>query len=235
MENNKNHQITLLKGKIGFSMLDVIDHEVPKYQIRDTMELANVILTENSDFNDCFLLHSPIPAQAFQDCLKIVNGTSQTVLNQPGTFTIFVPADLKPTDEFTKGILNGTPNLRETCANYRLQNGDFLPFWDPLTERFIYVLVIKDKANSQVKPQSLTRALNAMKGHATNHSVKTISMLKNGQDLEQLNWNETLNTIQDVFAYSNTQVQIFTQRPVDVFAMTTRGDPESLAEDEIER
>ena len=34
MENNKNHQITLPKGRIGFSSLDVVDRDEPKYQIR---------------------------------------------------------------------------------------------------------------------------------------------------------------------------------------------------------
>ena len=30
-ENNKNHQITLSKGRIGFSSLDVVDQDEPKY------------------------------------------------------------------------------------------------------------------------------------------------------------------------------------------------------------
>ena len=34
MENNKNHQITLSKGRIRFSSLDVVDRDEPKYQIR---------------------------------------------------------------------------------------------------------------------------------------------------------------------------------------------------------
>ena len=67
MENNKNHIITLVKGKIGYSLLDVIDHEFPKYQIRNTTELTNAILTENEEFNDCFLLHATVPAQDIDD------------------------------------------------------------------------------------------------------------------------------------------------------------------------
>ena len=34
MENNKNHQITLPKGRIRFSSPDVVDRDEPKYQIR---------------------------------------------------------------------------------------------------------------------------------------------------------------------------------------------------------
>ena len=40
MEINKNHQITLPKGRIGFSSLDVLDQEEPKYQIRSPYELT---------------------------------------------------------------------------------------------------------------------------------------------------------------------------------------------------
>ena len=37
MENNKNHQITLPKGRIGFSSLDVVDRDEP--QIPNTKSL----------------------------------------------------------------------------------------------------------------------------------------------------------------------------------------------------
>ena len=35
MEKNKNHQITLPKGRIGFSSLDVSEKDEPKYQTLD--------------------------------------------------------------------------------------------------------------------------------------------------------------------------------------------------------
>ena len=41
MENNKNHQITLPNGRIGFSSFDMAD---PKYQIRSSYELTNAVL-----------------------------------------------------------------------------------------------------------------------------------------------------------------------------------------------
>ena len=34
MESNKNHQITLPKGRLGFSSLDVVDQDEPMYQIQ---------------------------------------------------------------------------------------------------------------------------------------------------------------------------------------------------------
>ena len=69
MESNKKHQITLPKGRIGFSSLDVSDIDEPKYQIRDAYELTNAILSTNERNNDCFLLHSTIPSQSHDEFL----------------------------------------------------------------------------------------------------------------------------------------------------------------------
>ena len=63
MENNKNHQITLPKGRIGFSSLDVSDKDEPKRQIPDPHELTNAMLSTNEQYNDYFLLHLTIPSQ----------------------------------------------------------------------------------------------------------------------------------------------------------------------------
>ena len=72
IENNKNHQITLPKGRVGFSSLDVADKEEPKYQIRNPFELTNAIMTTGDTYNDCFLLHSTVPAQSPDDCLQVI-------------------------------------------------------------------------------------------------------------------------------------------------------------------
>ena len=47
MENNKNHEIKLPKGRIGFSPLDVVDQDEPitKYQKRSPHELMNAIIS----------------------------------------------------------------------------------------------------------------------------------------------------------------------------------------------
>ena len=68
MENNKNHQITLNKGVIGYSSLDISDYDRPKYQIKDCMQMVNSILTENDRYNQYFLLRSTFPREPdFQD------------------------------------------------------------------------------------------------------------------------------------------------------------------------
>ena len=45
IETNKNHQITLPKGRIAFSSTDMVDRDEPKYQIRSPYELANAIIS----------------------------------------------------------------------------------------------------------------------------------------------------------------------------------------------
>ena len=83
IENNKNHQITLPKGRIGFLSLDVADKEEPKYQITNPYELTNAIITTDDKYNDCFLLHSTNPAQYSDDCLQRIQGTEDSILQQP--------------------------------------------------------------------------------------------------------------------------------------------------------
>ena len=63
MENNKSHQLTLPKRRIGFSSLDVVDRYEPKHQLRSPYELTNAIISTDERYNDCFLLHSTVPAQ----------------------------------------------------------------------------------------------------------------------------------------------------------------------------
>ena len=96
MEINKNHQITLPKGRIGFSLLDVSEKVEPDYQIRDSYELTNAILSTNEQHSDCFLLHSTIPSQLPDEFLEIVYGNENSILEQPNLIghCIFVDAQM---------------------------------------------------------------------------------------------------------------------------------------------
>ena len=81
MENNMNHQITLLKGRIEFSSFDVVDRDEPKYQMRSPYELTNAIISADERYNDYFLLHSKVPAQSSDELLKIIYGTEDSILH----------------------------------------------------------------------------------------------------------------------------------------------------------
>ena len=84
MENNKNRQITLPKGRIGFSSLDVPDKDEPNYQIRDPCEVTNTIFSINEQYNVCFLLHSTTPFQSYE-VLQKNYGNESSILKEPNS------------------------------------------------------------------------------------------------------------------------------------------------------
>ena len=100
MENNKNHQITLIKGRIGFSSFEVLGQEEPKYQIRSPYELTNAIIATDERYNDCFLLHSPKPAQSSDEFLQILYGTEISIIQQPNSIGHCISADAKMSSGF---------------------------------------------------------------------------------------------------------------------------------------
>ena len=102
MENNKNHQITLPKGRIGFSSLDICDKDEPRYQIHDPYELTNAILSTNEQYNDCFLLHSTIPSQLPDEFLQIVYGNESSILQQPNSIGHCISADARMSKGFAQ-------------------------------------------------------------------------------------------------------------------------------------
>ena len=135
VENNKNHQITLAKGRIGFSSLDVADKEEPKYQIRNPYELTNAIITTNDKYNDCFLSHSTIPAQSPDDCLQLIHSTEDGILQQPQSIGHCISADAKMSKGFAELLSQQVPGLRDTCRRTKLLTGQTTPFWDRVGNR----------------------------------------------------------------------------------------------------
>ena len=145
MENNKNHQITLSKGSIGFSSLDVVDRDEPKYQIRSPFELTNAIISTDERYNDCFLLHSTVPAQNSDDFLQIIYGAKESSLQQPKSIGHRISADARMSKGFADFLSHRIPGLRSTCRKARRFMGQVYPFWDPTGKRYIYNLVTKER------------------------------------------------------------------------------------------
>ena len=101
MENNENHQITLPKGRIGFSFLDVVDQDEPKYQIRSPYELTNAIISSDQRYNDCLLLHSTVPSQSSDEFLQIINGTDVSIIQQPNSIGHCISGDARMSKSFS--------------------------------------------------------------------------------------------------------------------------------------
>ena len=105
MENNKKHQITFPRGRIGFSCLEVLDREEPKDQIRSPFELTNAIIATGERYNDCFLLHSTIPAQSGNEFLQIVYENENSIIQQPNSIGHRISADAKVSKAFAEFLL----------------------------------------------------------------------------------------------------------------------------------
>ena len=127
IENNKNHQITLPKGRIGFSSLDLLDKKEPKYHIRNPHELTNAKKITDKKYIDCFRLHSTVPAQSVDDCLQINHGTEDSILQQPHPIGHCIPADAKMSKGFVEFFLQQIPGLRDACRQTILSTGQTFP------------------------------------------------------------------------------------------------------------
>ena len=82
---------------------------------------------------------------------------------------------------------------------------------------------------------TLPTTLEAMKSHAGMNGISTIAIPKIGCGLYQMNWQEVVKLLRDVFAYSDIHVVVYTLESHGVHAMSSEGDPEFFAEDEKER
>ena len=130
MENNKNHQITLPKAQIGFSSLDVVDRDEPKYQLQSPYELTKAIISTDERCNDCFLLHSTVPAQSSDGFLQIISGTEDSILQQPNSIGHCISADARMSKGFADFLSRRIAGLRSTCRKAKLFVGQVYPFWD---------------------------------------------------------------------------------------------------------
>ena len=235
MENNKNNQITLPKGRIGFSSLDVVDRDEPKYQIRSPYELANTFIFTDERYNDCFLLHSTVPAQSSDDFLKIIFGTEVSILQQPSSIGHCISADARMSKGFVDFLSHRIPGLRSTCRKARLFMVQVYPFWDSTGKRYIYNLVTKEKFCDKPNPSTSSKTLEAMRIHASMNGISTITIPKLGCGLDQMNWQEVVKLLRDNFTHADVQLVVYTLERNGIHALSAEGETEFYADDEIER
>ena len=145
MENNRTHQNTLLKGRTGFFSLDMVDRDEPKYQIRSPYELTNAIITTDEQYNDCFLLHSTVPAQSSDGSLQIIYGTEDSTIQQLNSVGHYISAGARMGKGSADFLSHRIPGLRSTCRKARLFIGQVYPFWDSTGKLHIYSLLTKER------------------------------------------------------------------------------------------
>ena len=135
IENHKNHQITLPKGRIGFSSFDISDKDEPRYQIRDPYELTNASLSTNERYNDCFLLQLTIPSQLPDEFLQKVYGNEDSILQQHNSIRYCISADAQMSKGFAQFLSERVPRLRRNCRRANFLKDQVFPFWDSSSRR----------------------------------------------------------------------------------------------------
>ena len=216
MENSRNYQITLNKGVNGYSSLDISDRDRPKYQIKDCIQKVSSILSENDQWNECFLLHSTVPCKPhLQDEIQILNRNDETIFQANTAIAHCISADAKMSKGFAEAICSRVHGLREYCRKTKPIVGSIIPFWDPESNIFIYNLVTKSKLYEKPTVDNLRISLKNMRGHALLNNITTISMPKIGCGLSKLQWTDVFKLLQDTFTYSGIQIQIITKRETD--------------------
>ena len=224
MENKKNHQITLPRERIGFSSLDVLDRQKHKYQIQQIQipyEFTNAIFATDERYNDCFFLHSTIPAQSGDEFLQIVYGNESFIIQQPNSIGHCNSADAKMSKGFADFFSHKFPGLRSTCKKAKLLMGQVLPFWDSTGKRYIYNLVTKEPFFDKPDLFTLLTTLESMKSHTAMYGVSTIAIPKTGCGLYQMNWQEVVKLLRDVFTYSDIHLVVNTPESHGVHAMSS--------------
>ena len=235
MENNKKHQITFLKGRIGFFSLDVLDQGETKYQIRSPNELTTAIFATDERYNACFLLHSTIPVRSNDEFLQIEYGKEASIIQQPNSIGDCFSADANMSRGFADFLSHHIPGLRPTCKKARLSKGQLLSFWDYLNRRHIYNLVTKDKFSDKLDLSTLLPTLKAMKSHASVYGISTVAIPMIGCGLDKMNLQDVVKLLRDGFAYSDIHIVVYTLESHGVHALSSRGDPDFYAEDETDR
>ena len=74
-----------------------------------------------------------------------------------------------------------------------------------------------------------------MQAHATMHGFSTVAIPKIECGLDQMNWQEVVQLLRDIFAYSEIQTVVYSLKEHAIHVMSAEGDPEIYAEGEIGR
>ena len=235
MENNRNHQITLNKGVIGYSSLDISDRDRPKYQMRDCVQMVNSILTENDQYNESFLLYSTVPCEPdLQDKIQILNGNDETIFQANTAIAHCISADAKMSKGLAETNCRRVNGLQEQCRRAKATVGSALPYWDPDSNNFIYNLVTKSKFFEKPTLDNLRISLENMRGHALLNNITTISMPRIGCGLDKLQWTDVFKLKQDTIICSRIQIQILTKRETDSMRRNPSSNNEHYVENEVE-
>ena len=197
--------------------------------------MVDCILSENDQYNECFLLHSTLPHEPdFRDDIRIINGNDDTIFEHQTAIAHCISADAKMSKGFAETIRNHINGLQEYCYKSKAFVGSVIPFWDNDANKFIYNLVTKNKFFGKPTLENLRISLENMRGHALLNNVQIITMPKIGCGLDKLSWNEVLKILKDTLTDSGILIQIISRNDLDCKTATKPTNSEDYIENEID-
>ena len=104
--------------------------------------MVNSIVTENDQYNACFLLHSANRCEPdAQDKIQILDGNDETFFEANTAIAHCISADAKMGKGIAYKICRRVNGLQEYCQKSKTTLGSTLPYWDPESNNFIYNVV----------------------------------------------------------------------------------------------
>ena len=81
----------------------------------------------------------------------------------------------------------------------------------------------------------MSTTLEAMKIHTCTNGVSAIAIPKLGSGLDQINWQEVLKPLPDIFVYADVQIVVYAPEENGVHTMSAESDAEFYVVNEIEQ
>ena len=213
----------------------MIDRDEPKYQKRSPYELMNAIIPTDERYNDCFFLNSTVPAQGSDDFLQIIYGKKNSILQEPNSIAHCISADARMSKGFVDFLSHRISGQRSTCRKTRLFMVQVYPFWGSTGKRYIYNLVTTEWFCDEPNLSTLSKTLEAMTILESTIGVSTIASPKLRCGLDQINWQEVVKLLPDIFGYAEVQIVVYTLEEKGIQAPSAEVDAKFYADIEIER
>ena len=102
---------------------------------------------------------------------------------------------------FAQFLSERVPRLRRNCRRANFLKDQVFPFWDSSSRRYIYNLVPKEKYSDKPDLQTLVTTLQNMQAYATMHGISSIAIPKTGCGIDQINWQDVVKLLRNIFAY----------------------------------
>ena len=163
IENHKNHQVTLNKGIIGFTICDITNN-IKKHSIRDCNEFTYSVINKCEELDSCFMLNTTTntvseSTDLTAECIRYINFDEHSIFDANMPIIQTISRDLVLDKGFTASLIKRFPNLKRNILQYFKSVGsgnevdhELMHFQDENRQQMIYSHVMKEYYNSPPPP-----------------------------------------------------------------------------------